>query len=274
MELRSNAAKVKVRHLGLVCRVMHRCFDVLSMSLMSQVQVPRHCRMVLQIEVAQARLLQYLCVWSIVKSWLLNLTLVAQCCKLVHLSFLYAVAVLDLFYRKQSNSPIQQASKGCLDCFVQVEAQFGLLRALQGRRIECRMQIWRHYDCFMCSESYFGVLACFIDDTKKIEFRMLRLTEGLETELSDRLQRYLLGDLFGEGASNFESRDDMCVQQWGGIRTPKEFESNDCVRQFLEDLYAAESFAHPDICAARSDGKAKKRKFKCKCCCRSGGRRG
>lgn len=81
--------------------------------------------MVLQIEVAQARLL---------------LTLVAQCCKLLHLSFLYAVAVLDLFYRKQSNSPIQQASKGCLDCFVQVEAQFGLLRALQGRRIEFRMQ--------------------------------------------------------------------------------------------------------------------------------------
>lgn len=103
---------------------------------------------------------------------------------------------------------------------------------------------------------------------------MLRLTEGLETELSDRLQRYLLGDLFGEGAYDFESRDDMCVQKWGGIRTPKEFESNDRVRQFLEDLCAAESFAHPDICAARSAGKAKKRKFKCKCCCRSGGRRG
>lgn len=126
----------------------------------------------------------------------------------------------------------------------------------------------------MCSESYFGVMACFIDDNEKIEFRMLRPTEGLETELSDRLQRYLLGDLFGEGASAFESRDDMCVQQWGGIRTPKEFESNDRVRQVLEDLCAAESFAHPDICAARSADKAKKRKFKCKCCCRSGGRRG
>lgn len=103
---------------------------------------------------------------------------------------------------------------------------------------------------------------------------MLRLTEGLETELSDRLQRYLLGDLFGEGASDFESRDDMCVEKWGGIRIPKEFESNDRVRQFLEDLCAPESFAHPDICAARSAGKAKKRKIKCKCCCRSGGRRG
>ena len=126
-----------------------------------------------------------------------------------------------------------QAWKGCLDCSVQVEAQFGLLRAFQGRRVECRMQYEDITNCFKCSESSFVVLACFIDE--KNGFRMQRLTEGLETELSDGLQRYLLGDLFGEGAFDFESRDDMCGQKWGGVRTLKEFESNDLWRQFLGD---------------------------------------
>ena len=150
----------------------------------------------------------------------------------MHLSFVYTFAVLDPFYRKQSHRPMQ-AWKGCLDCSVQVEAQFGLLRAFQGRRVECRMQYEDITNCFKCSESSFVVLACFIDE--KNGFRMLRLTEGLETELSDGLQRYLLGDLFGEGAFDFESGDDMCGQKWGGVRTLKEFESNDRWRQFLGD---------------------------------------
>ena len=37
-------------------------------------------------------------------------------------------------------APFNKPQRAVLWCFVQVEAQFGLLRALQGRRIECRMQ--------------------------------------------------------------------------------------------------------------------------------------
>lgn len=44
------------------------------------------------------------------------------------------------FLQETVQQPHSTSLKGSLDCFVQVEAQFGLLRALQGRRIECRMQ--------------------------------------------------------------------------------------------------------------------------------------
>ena len=134
-------------------------------------------------------------------------------------------------------------------CRLRRSSGFSELCRAGGLNVECNMKTLRLFHVFWKLLRCSGLSLMTL--TKRIP-ECCDSPRGWKPELSDRLQRYLLGDLFGEGAITILRVEMTCVcKSGGGIRTPKEFESNDRVRQFLEDLCAAESFAHPDnLCSS------------------------